>query len=141
MSEEESRSNVLKVAANGPLVCAGALQVSGRDGAVIQQGESFALCRCGASNNKPFCDGSHREAGFEDDGVWSDDKPVDDVAQGAVNFKLAANGPLLIEGPLVVQGADGEVRFAGERGALCRCGASTTKPWCDGSHKSAGFVA
>ena len=40
----------------------------GADGAVISEKESFSLCRCGHSKDKPFCDGSHREAGFEDAG-------------------------------------------------------------------------
>ncbi len=141
IQEKESASNVVTVTANGPLVCSGALQVTSLDGTVVAEGSSLALCRCGASKNKPLCDGSHREVGFDHDGVWSDDKSVDELAEGAVHFKLAPNGPVLIEGPLEVRSADAEVRFAGERGALCRCGASATKPWCDGAHKAIGFEA
>jgi CDGSH-type Zn-finger protein len=41
----------------------------GADGNVISDKETFSLCRCGHSKDKPFCDGAHREAGFEDPGT------------------------------------------------------------------------
>ena len=41
------------------------------DGRSLEQGESYALCRCGKSKNPPFCDGSHVEAGFEGSEVAS----------------------------------------------------------------------
>jgi CDGSH-type Zn-finger protein len=141
LPNEERVINRVQVSANGPLVCAGALVVTAADGSVLREAESLAFCRCGASQNKPFCDGSHRGAEFADAGIWSDDKGVAEVSAGPVTFKLAPNGPLLVDGPVVVEGADGEVRFAGQRAALCRCGHSDNKPWCDGSHKSCGFVA
>ncbi|MDA1264034.1 MAG: CDGSH iron-sulfur domain-containing protein [Planctomycetota bacterium] len=48
---------------NGPLLVSGVERLSGSDGP-IQAGAEFALCRCGASANKPFCDGAHGGAGF-----------------------------------------------------------------------------
>lgn len=141
MSEENTGPNTVTVTENGPLVCEGALVVSSADSSVIREGKTLALCRCGASSNKPFCDGAHKGASFEDSGVWNGDKPVGEVSAGAVTFKLAPNGPIIIDGPVAVKGSDGEVRFAGEGGALCRCGASQNKPWCDGAHKSCGFEA
>ena len=54
--------------ANGSLRVNGATLI-GADGNVISDKESFSLCRCGHSNDKPFCDGTHREAGFEDPGT------------------------------------------------------------------------
>ena len=52
------------------------------------------------------------------------------------------NGPYLVRGPAVVTDADGN-QFPIERKtiALCRCGGSTTKPFCDGAHSKAGFRA
>jgi CDGSH-type Zn-finger protein len=52
------------------------------------------------------------------------------------------NGPYLVKGPVVVVDAEGN-RFPAEREtiALCRCGGSTTKPFCDGTHSKVGFRA
>lgn len=49
---------------DGPLVVTAPPKIRNFDGAEVPTKEVSALCRCGASNNKPFCDGSHRGAGF-----------------------------------------------------------------------------
>ena len=49
---------------NGPLLVAGNLEVVSGTGRTIDLCEKVAFCRCGQSQNKPFCDGSHRAAGF-----------------------------------------------------------------------------
>lgn len=52
------------------------------------------------------------------------------------------DGPLIVRGPVRVHGPDGEEIPARRRTvALCRCGISAIKPWCDGTHKLAGFRA
>jgi CDGSH-type Zn-finger protein len=60
-----------------------------------------------------------------------------------VTIKARRNGPYKIEGPVRVVDADGNefVLPEGETIALCRCGQSQTKPFCDKSHRSVGFVA
>jgi CDGSH-type Zn-finger protein len=50
---------------NGPMLVQGDVKVIGTDGAEIDRGGRVAFCRCGASNNKPFCDMSHKAANFE----------------------------------------------------------------------------
>jgi len=67
MSDEKP---TITVKPNGSIRVTGATLI-GADGEVITDKESFSLCRCGASKDKPFCDGSHREAGFEDPGTHS----------------------------------------------------------------------
>lgn len=52
---------------NGPLVVSGVTEMAGADGP-IETKPVMALCRCGASKNKPFCDGSHNDIGFESRG-------------------------------------------------------------------------
>lgn len=52
-------------APNGPLFVRGEVSVLDADGAPLEVGRRVALCRCGASANKPFCDGTHREVGFQ----------------------------------------------------------------------------
>jgi CDGSH-type Zn-finger protein len=52
------------------------------------------------------------------------------------------NGPYLVKGPVALLDADGN-EFRAERAtvALCRCGLSTNKPFCDGTHSKVGFRA
>lgn len=56
----------IKVRDNGPYKVTGPVRVVDVEGRAwdLDAGESIALCRCGRSANKPFCDGSHREGGF-----------------------------------------------------------------------------
>ncbi len=52
------------------------------------------------------------------------------------------NGPYLVEGPLTVVDAEGrEYKSDRPRIALCRCGGSANKPFCDGTHQRNGFEA
>ena len=53
------------------------------------------------------------------------------------------NGPYLMEGPLEILDPTGRLVTvdAGKTAALCRCGGSTTKPFCDGTHSKIGFSA
>ena len=56
-----------------------------------------------------------------------------------VEVRASANGPLLVSGVVRVVDADGALLYEGERAALCRCGGSANKPFCDGTHKTNGF--
>ena len=51
---------------DGPLWARGGVQVIAADGTPYEVRHRQTLCRCGHSENKPFCDGSHKEAGFTD---------------------------------------------------------------------------
>ena len=56
-----------------------------------------------------------------------------------VSITLRANGPLKVRGPVVVRRSIGEELSMGDEIALCRCGQSATKPFCDGTHKKVPF--
>ena len=56
-----------------------------------------------------------------------------------LNIRASENGPLLIRGDVRVLDAEGNVLYEGEKTALCRCGGSQNKPFCDGTHKTNGF--
>ena len=59
-----------------------------------------------------------------------------------VTITVRENGPYLVRGPIQILDAQGnEFRVERETVALCRCGGSTTKPFCDGTHSRAGFQA
>lgn len=176
----------------------------------LESDESYRLCRCGKSANKPFCDDSHQEeprvdvteradhgprepradvfqaedgtiisddlslcskAGYCKDrftGVWqmlgnADPAVRDRMARmvelcpsgrlawaesvGAPDHEpeyepeiaVFRNGPLFVRSGVRVVGADGEPYEVRNRQALCRCGYSRNKPFCDGSHSIVGF--
>ncbi len=178
------------------------------DGAPIAAPARFALCRCGNSSRKPFCDGTHAKVAFDgsrlrlqsdepaedyrarritihDDrsicahaGVCTDNLPgvfrmgkepwidaraapleeviaiVKRCPSGALSYSLdgalqagASREPAITvskDGPYLVDG-DVELRTAGvgprcaDRYALCRCGGSLNKPYCDGTHWRIAF--
>jgi uncharacterized Fe-S cluster protein YjdI len=52
---------------NGPLFVRGRVRIVDPEGEVVREDTRVALCRCGGSGNKPFCDGTHRQIGFTTD--------------------------------------------------------------------------
>jgi CDGSH-type Zn-finger protein/uncharacterized Fe-S cluster protein YjdI len=142
--EEPDGENIARVGPDGPVYVRGDIRLELPGGETMEE-TRVALCRCGASKDKPFCDGSHEDAGFTDPGAIVGGRlvPAEEAgtsADGSVTLRGAENGPMLVKGPLRVEGADGSVS-AGVKGALCRCGHSDTKPFCDGSHRDAEFEA
>lgn len=175
--------------------------------APLDHDQSYDLCRCGQSANKPFCDGSHAFVGF--DGTEnaptepSSDRArrhvrtgitivhdkqlcvhsgfcanqvtdwykmskeaedpivrghlmgmVEHCPSGALAYEVddvtiepslpqqispIPNGPLWVTGGITITRADGKTFETRNRVVLCRCGASSTKPLCDGTHLEIGF--
>jgi CDGSH-type Zn-finger protein len=238
--------NKITIISNGPYLVEGSIPLTHLHIVVNEQGESlswregeavtgpaahsYALCRCGQSAIKPFCDGAHERISFDgtetasrepynvqakhiegptlvlDDAkalcafarfcdtkgnVWNlvlkSDQPdvagiVEQQAGDCPGGRLRArqpaqakvdghdfktqlesqlepqlephfepsiglvqdtakgvSGPLWVRGGIEVQGADGVAYEIRNRVALCRCGASNNKPFCDGAHVSSGF--
>ena len=194
---------------NGPLVIKGLRRMLGPDGTEVEIKPVMALCRCGASKSKPFCDGSHNEIGFESRGgtpagadrliayegkdvsvtynsllcshaaecgrlashvfnpaqkpwVQPDNGTVAEIeavvtacpsgalalkrADGGREHRLAErcdvvverNGPYWVQNVTLDAGAQGEGRSS-RKYVLCRCGLSGNKPFCDGTHRDAGW--
>jgi CDGSH-type Zn-finger protein len=184
-----------------------------REGEALPQSNNYALCRCGHSSKKPFCDGTHKRVGFDGtetanrepfeaqaerfDGptivledeetlcafarfcdphgqVWnlvtkSDahaSKLVEHEAGHCPSGRLVAkhratgkaaephfepsiglvqdtgqgvSGPIWVRGGIPIVAADGHAYEVRNRVTLCRCGASSNKPFCDGTHASTRF--
>jgi CDGSH-type Zn-finger protein len=190
-------------AADGPYLVKNLKQFSSQKGP-IETKETMALCRCGGSENKPFCDGTHQKFGFsssklegtpEDkretypgkkitihdnrgicshaghctDGLSSvfkmkeepwidpDAASVDEIVatikrcpSGALSYSIdeteyrdregpagifiSKNGPYIVTGGSELQDTDLGQGASEEHYALCRCGGSKNKPFCDGTH-------
>lgn len=194
---------------NGPLMARGITKMQTLDGQAVETKPVMALCRCGESQNKPFCDGSHSKAGFEDRGgkpegpdrvftytgvetsvsfnprlcghaaecgriaknifnpsqkpwvqpdqgtraevesviaacpsgalkiVQSDQTGADLFADRA-QITVQENGPFWVQGVAPPEELQGEGMIEGKY-LLCRCGKSGAKPFCDGTHRAAGW--
>jgi CDGSH-type Zn-finger protein len=133
--------NVIRIARDGPLVATGDVVVAARHGPRALP--TAVLCRCGASADKPFCDGSHVRHGFTDAAALPPPDPAStgppaDASGDRLTLTPVPNGPLRCEGAFVVRDLEGHEERA-RSPKLCRCGGSRTKPYCDGSHRSNGF--
>ena len=137
--ETKPDTNTVNVAYNGPLFVRGDLDIEGAPDDAPGLKCRAALCRCGQSKNKPFCDNSHEEAGFKDFGAVGETGDVEFEPGGTLSIKGAKDGPLLLNGSFTIFASSGRPTWTGKRVALCRCGESGNKPFCDGAHKAAGF--
>lgn len=100
------------------------------------------LCRCGASKNKPYCDGSHHDVHFAASGEpeTRTSEPLG-VRDGILTITPQSNGPLLVSGSLEICAGTGRTVDRVTSARLCRCGGSSNKPFCDGTHVRIGFKA
>ena len=129
--------NQLRLRENGPYAVHAPLRIAGQD-----DGFRATLCRCGQSQNKPWCDGSHVGAGF----VASGEPPsgaVEPLAlrNGPLHVTPLKNGPLQLQGNLEICAGTGRTVARITEARLCRCGHSRSKPFCDMSHVAAAFEA
>ena len=64
-AERPEAETTINVRPNGPLYVRGHVRIIGPGGHLIREDTRVALCRCGHSENKPFCDGTHQKVGFK----------------------------------------------------------------------------
>jgi CDGSH-type Zn-finger protein/uncharacterized Fe-S cluster protein YjdI len=127
--------NLAGLREGGPYAFRGALVIDGAPGPF-----RATLCRCGASRNKPYCDGSHHTAGFSATGEPpSGNTEMLPVRDGTLAIDPQPNGPLAVRGNLEITSGTGRVVARVTSGLLCRCGGSASKPFCDGTHARIGF--
>jgi CDGSH-type Zn-finger protein/uncharacterized Fe-S cluster protein YjdI len=127
--------NLAAIREGGPYAFRGELRIDG-----APAGFRATLCRCGASKNKPFCDGSHHDAGF----AASGEPPTQStgmlpVRNGVLAIDPQPDGPLRVRGNLEITSGTGRIVARLNSAVLCRCGGSQTKPFCDGTHARIGF--
>ena len=208
-NERASATPTIECAENGPYIVRGLRNVIGAGGEIIEGKDVMALCRCGGSKNKPFCDGTHAKIGFggeksadrvpdrrdayvgggitihDNRGLcshagactdrlgavwrlgkepWIDPDGADVQAiiatiamcpSGALGYtidgeehrdrvpepaiRVIKGGPYQVTGGVELMTADWGEGAAKEHFALCRCGGSKNKPFCDGTHWNVDF--
>ena len=128
---------------NGPI----GLKAEGEDFPVLQAPEGndigidapVFLCRCGASQAKPNCDGQHQEREFLHAGKMTEVSELPASPRASkITISCIKDGPITFRGRLRLHNEFGQ-ECVKMRGSLCRCGQSTNKPFCDGSHQRVGF--
>ena len=132
--------NIVLPSLNGPIYIHGNVKITSPD-AETYQDTRVALCRCGASKNKPFCDNSHQLIGFEapDRSSIPDGQAHALEFSGSLEITPEANGPFRLEANFEIHNDEGKSLYQGHKTTLCRCGESQNKPFCDDSHLLIGF--
>jgi CDGSH-type Zn-finger protein/uncharacterized Fe-S cluster protein YjdI len=139
VTEAAPDRNVVRVRHNGPLEIHGDLSIHGTTVA-LERETRVALCRCGASSNKPFCDNSHKTISFQAAEHDRTPQPATSPGRGQLTITVLPNASLELSGELEIVNEGGEILFAGDSVWLCRCGGSSNKPFCDATHKRNGFM-
>ena len=140
---------------SGPYWVSGNFVVADADGNefTVEDDDAY-LCRCGQSDNKPFCDGSHNSAGFDNECrlTWMDgigfrinrvmqrvrgSKMTDE--SGRTRIIVGNDDAYEIVGEFDFLDAEGKSYRQHGKLRVCRCGTSNAKPYCDNSHISTGF--
>ena len=143
MSEKPSYpGNTIMVRPNGPLICGSEVNVviQDADENLIAKEKELALCRCGHSDNKPFCDGSHKNLTIDAEQEFTDSRTEElTTPANELVINVKPDAMLIIKSPVTIFSRSGQSVTTRNKGALCRCGASENKPFCDRSHSQCGF--
>lgn len=139
LQESAPHVNVIRILENGPLAVHADMRIEGRSPSSLFRA---TLCRCGASENKPYCDGNHKKIGFTATGEpkTTESYPLE-VRNGPLHITPLENAPLLVSGNVEICSGTGRIVNRTQNIALCRCGASRNRPYCDGSHSKKEFIA
>lgn len=140
--ETASATNTITLSEDGPLYVRGDVTIIKSDETLILQDHRVALCRCGASNIKPFCDNSHKAIAFQAPGSRTVEGEITVLTDGGpLTIKPGLNKSFTVQGNFTILDSAGKPIFSGTENWLCRCGGSSDKPFCDGTHKVNGFQA
>ena len=143
-NKPEYPGNSIMVRPDGPLICKSDSDITlqDADGNLIIKDKEFALCRCGLSANKPFCDGTHKTEAVTITQSFTDQRQQDiSEITGELVITVKKNAMYSVQGPVTIFSRDGESKTTRTKAALCRCGFSENKPFCDVKHKKCGFKA
>ena len=130
--------NEALISRGGPINLTGNITLVQEDGS-ITYANHLSLCRCGASAEKPVCDEQHFEAEFLHSGRMHEASDAQHIERPSkITISIIKDGPITFKGRMRMHNNLGQ-ECVKVRGALCRCGQSANKPFCDGSHEKVGF--
>ena len=137
LEERDPPVNNVRLRQDGPYAVNARIAIVGVAGTATRR----TLCRCGASRNKPFCDGSHATVGFEATGEPATEpyRPLE-PRDGTLTITPMRDGPLELSGSAELVSGTGRTFAKTSHCLLCRCGGSSSKPFCDGTHALNGFT-
>jgi len=138
-TDTESKENIITVVDNGPLLFKGQLEIKHTQEDNDELNSKAALCRCGLSKNKPFCDGTHRGSDFVDKATLAETGSAPEESGGLLTITFLDDGPIRLSGNMRIETGDGLANWQGTKTALCRCGLSQNKPFCDGAHRESDW--
>jgi len=134
--------NTISLSEDGPLYLRGDFTIVNGAGEVVVNDTRAALCRCGASQNKPFCDNAHITIGFIAPATVAEPQmTLETLDGGKLHIETTTNGSLHVSGNFMIVNEEGETVYQGTDEWLCRCGGSGNKPFCDSTHNKIGFIA
>ncbi len=140
--EPTPTQNTILLAEDGPLYLRGDFTIVNGAGEVVVNDTRAALCRCGASRNKPFCDNTHITIGFTAPATVAEPQTtLETLDGGKLHIETTTNGSLHFSGNFMLVNDEGETVYQGTDEWLCRCGGSANKPFCDSTHNKIGFIA
>ena len=139
--EQAEQKNTVVVSYRGPLFVSGELDIQNAPEDMPGVRFRAALCRCGHTQNQPFCDNSHESANFDDCGAVGETGAGPSALGGKLKINREKDGPLVLSGNFTIFTGSSREAWRGNQASLCRCGQSKNKPFCDWSHVQAGFVA
>ena len=140
VEQPPEKSRVI-VEADGPLYIQGRVIIQSEDGKVQIEDTRVALCRCGESLNKPFCDNSHLAVMYQDACKFSNVIIPDSAQSGegeadCLKITFKETGSYHLDGQFEIIGPNGDRLFEGTHASVCRCGKSLNQPFCDRSHRN-----
>jgi uncharacterized Fe-S cluster protein YjdI/CDGSH-type Zn-finger protein len=128
-TEPISAHNTIRLVRNGPLYLRGDFTIVNGTGELVVNDTRAALCRCGGSANKPFCDNTHKTNGFvAPETVAEPQSIIETLDGGNLHVETTINGPLHITGSFTVLKSKGEAVYQGTDETFCRCGGLRTSP-------------
>ena len=109
--ETPEPQNKVQVVYNGPLFVSGDLNIENAPADMPGVRFRAALCRCGASKNKPFCDNSHLKANFNDYGAVGETGAGFEQTGGKLTIKPVKDGPIMVSGNFTIVASSGRLAW------------------------------